>query len=175
MKESLFPIALVACVATACGTSSTNAGPPPDLRISSITVAGTPADNVWSASNPVALTLGCHAAPAIVAISPTPVDSMLGGFKLAPPGACDVTLCGWLVLHVDPSSDSSTIATWTAPITVDDPLAPGAHVFAIELHDSSDRVLLNAENTAIGETVTVNFVAPATCPVTPDGADAGTP
>jgi hypothetical protein len=67
-------------------------------------------------------------------------------------------------MRVDAGQPSEIdVAAWTAPIPIEIRVS-GAHVFTLELHDSSDRVVLSADGTPLGDSVTLELVAPTTCP-----------
>jgi hypothetical protein len=166
-------LSLVACTSV---TPPAAVAPPPDLAIASVHVAGTPAENTWTPQAPVQLALGCDHNPLLVQVTPEPDgSSYINGFQIAPPGDCSNTSsCGWFVLRVDPGQSSeNTVPTWLTPITADGALEPGVHVMTLELHDWSDHAWLGSDNTPLGDTVNIEFLAPILCPT--EQGDAGLP
>ncbi len=159
---SPFVLSVIACTSAA---PPAPAPPPPELTLASLHVAGTPAENTWTAQNPIQLTLGCANNPLIVELSPAPVQGSIDGFEIAVPGGCSNTAsCGWFVLRIDAGEeDEIVIPSRSGWITVDEPLDPGTHTVSIELHDAYDRVFLQSDNTPIGDQISLDLVAPASC------------
>ncbi len=168
--------ALALLFACSSSTPAASVQLPNSLKIASITVAGTTDDNAWTRENPIpSLTLSCSsAAPLIVDIDPKVSDSAIDAFTLEAPNNCGtLTSCGWLVLRVVASDGTEVdIATASSPITVNGVTQPGTYDFVLELHDASDAVLHRADGAAVGDTVSVELLAPDNCPASGQG-DAG--
>ncbi len=175
-----------------CSSTDETVGPPQGPSDLGIAKLSTPSLSALVTKSGATLQLDCTHS---LWVTPTPEvsDKLLGSFLLATPLSCGADVnCGTLVVVVDPRSGTENqydaldasgvprspgalvVRSLTSPIVVDLPpkLRTGKHTFRLELHDSSDGRVLDAN----GKLLSASFVVTlrdSSSPCTPSGGETG--
>jgi hypothetical protein len=151
-------LALIGSLPLGCGSDDNEAPPhgPKDLGISVGSLAS---------STPItegSLSVDDCGEPLLAWISPAIQSSMLGDFKLEPPGACDVTNCGWLVVTASmPDNEPLVVQTISSPVRLDLPstMRNGELTLRVELRDSWSAPVMGDSGLPLSAETTVTLTS----------------